>query len=208
MYIPNHNKEVNLAKLYSFMREYSFVTLVTSKNDLIQATHLPVLVTMEESLIKISGHLAKANHQWQTFSHSQEVLTIFQQPHAYISPTNYDKFPSVPTWNYVAVHAYGVVKILHTQEEKLALINNMIKYYEATFLDHFNSYPQEFIDKKLDSIVGFEIDVGRIESRYKLSQDRTVNEQETIIKTLTQTDDLLESSIARLMRENLTKTKH
>ncbi|MEW6732963.1 MAG: FMN-binding negative transcriptional regulator [Acidobacteriota bacterium] len=205
MYTPKHNREEDINKLYAFMQEHSFATLVSAKENIPKATHLPFIIDIDNGLIKILGHMAKANDQWRDFEYVKDVLVIFQEPHAYISPKHYEKYLSVPTWNYVAVHAYGTIRLFETSTEKLRLIERVIQYYEAEFANRLNSYPEKFIDEKLNAIVAFEVSVNRLESRYKLSQDRTTIEQENIIRELEQTNDKLKTDIAKLMKNNLPK---
>ena len=110
MYSPNHYKTEDRAFLLEFMRRYNFATLVTAKNEMPFATHLPFIIEETGENLILSSHLARANPQWKDFD-GAEVLVVFAEPHAYISPMWYAEKLSVPTWNYVAVHAYGKVKM-------------------------------------------------------------------------------------------------
>src|SRR4051794_37446922 len=113
MYIPKFFAETDEENLLAFMREFSFATLVTAENDFPTATHVPFIIEKREDKIVLSAHLAKANGHWKQFA-EKPILVIFQEPHAYISPALYVEKINVPTWNYVAVHAYGKVKIFET----------------------------------------------------------------------------------------------
>jgi len=106
MYIPNAFREDDQATLVAFMRAHSFATLVSVVDGTPFATHLPLVISEESGQILLVGHLAKANPHWRALTAS-DSLVIFQGPHAYISPSLYEKRESVPTWNYIAVHAYG-----------------------------------------------------------------------------------------------------
>jgi transcriptional regulator len=111
MYIPNANRVEDQAQLVAFMQAHSFATVVSTVQGELFATHLPLVISAEDGQIRIRGHLAKANPHWQEWATQGEVLVIFQGPHAYISPSHYEKWESVPTWNYIAVHAYGAVQL-------------------------------------------------------------------------------------------------
>src|SRR3954462_14835307 len=101
MYTPRHNLEEDTAKLYAFMKAHSFATLVTVKDARPRATHLPFMVEMVDERLTLYAHMAKANGQWTDFSDDVELLVIFQEPHAYVSPSHYESAHNVPTWNYV-----------------------------------------------------------------------------------------------------------
>src|SRR5262245_39529625 len=121
MYTPPHNRETDPAKILAFMREYPFATLVTTREGKLTATHLPVLVdniappepegsgvrSLQPQGIMVVAHIARGNTQWLDFG-SGDAMVIFQEPHAFISTRHYERALSVPTWNYVAVHAYGL----------------------------------------------------------------------------------------------------
>ena len=105
MYIPPYYQEQDEEKLISFMQAHNFANIISIKDGVPIATHLPFLIEKKENKLFLISHMAKANPQWQTFGQN-ELLIIFQGPHAYISPSHYEKQQNVPTWNYVAVHAY------------------------------------------------------------------------------------------------------
>ncbi len=206
MYTPKHNREDDRRKLYDFMKEYSFATLVTTRNGVPLATHLPFLVEMiDDSNIMLTAHMAKANDQWKDFAGSQESLVIFQEPHAYVSPRHYEKPLSVPTWNYVAVHAYGRAQILDSTEEKLRLLERMIRDLDENYFKQWASLPPSYKSDKLNGIVAFSINVTRLQGRFKLSQDRTETECLNIIEEFTTSGDALKSTIGELMRESREK---
>jgi transcriptional regulator len=203
MYTPAHNRETDQAQVVGFMQEYNFATLVTSKDDQLQATHLPFLVESEGQGVRLLAHMARANNQWHDFTISGEVMVIFQEPHAFISTRHYEKFLSVPTWNYIAVHAYGRVSVVGEYGHKLALVEKTVQQFEGN-LEHWRQLPPDFVQAKLDGIVAFEIEVTRLLARFKLSQDRTPAERERIVEALTGSPDGLQSKIGELMKRTLT----
>src|SRR5260370_40830619 len=116
MYIPKAFREDDIKTLHTFMREYSFATLVTQQEGMPFASHLPFLLDREQGPYgTLLAHMARANPQWRDFDGTQEALVIFQGPHAYISPSWYQASLSVPTWNYAVAHAYGQPRIIEDQ---------------------------------------------------------------------------------------------
>jgi transcriptional regulator len=125
MYIPKHYTEDDQNKLVEFIQANSFGALI-SANEKIRGTHLPFTISKINERIILTSHMARANPQWKEFDSSKELLVIFQGPHAYISPSFYEKEQNVPTWNYVAVHAYGNPRILISEEENIKVLESMI----------------------------------------------------------------------------------
>jgi len=183
MYIPKFNTFPNKNEVISFMRKYSFGTIITSKNNLPVATHLPFLVDERDEQVIISSHFAKANPQALDVAENSN-LVIFTEPHAYISPKNYPKQEEVPTWNYIAVHAYGKAHMLETEDENLDLLKRTINNYEPEYYQQWEKLPQQFKSKMIKGIVGFEIIVTDLQAKSKLSQNRSEIEKENIINLL------------------------
>lgn len=203
MYTPQHNLEENAAKLFRFIREHGFATLVTSVNDSLRATHLPFMAEKKDGDLRLFAHMARANPQWRDFSPEREALVIFQEPHAYVSPRHYDSAQSVPTWNYVAVHAYGHAKVLEESAEKLSLLEKLIGAHDEGYFERWRELPESYINTKLQGIVAFRVDVARLEARFKLSQDRTETERERIIAEFEGSGDTLLCELGGLMRESM-----
>ena len=199
MYTPPHNREDDRESIVAFMRAHSFATLVTAR-DGITATHLPFLV--RDGGRVLAAHMARANPQWRDLG-AGEALVIFQGPHAFVSPGHYERELSVPTWNYVAVHAYGAARILDG-EGSLALLAELNAAHDPEYAGRFASLPAEFVAAKLKGIVAFELEVARLEARFKLSQDRTPAERDRIVEALSNSADSSERELARLMAERST----
>lgn len=197
MYTPPQHRNDDLAELLAFMRRYSFATLVTSCGGLM-ATHLPISVAERGGGTWLSGHLSKANPQWRELPLG-EAMVIFAEPHGYVSPANYPEGMWVPTWNYVAVHAYGGPVLVEGREETLRVLGEAIAATEPGYADTLASYPGEWVDAKLKGIVAFEMEVTRIESRWKLSQERDAATRERIAFELS-TGDGANHELAALMR--------
>ena len=199
MYILSFNKFEDQQQAIAFMQRYSFAALVSVKDGLPVATHLPFLVEQKDDKIILKAHFAKANPQAKD-SIDQQVLVIFTEPHAYISPKNYEKVESVPTWNYLAVHAYGKCTLIEDDENKAALLEETIKNYEFDYLKQWDSLPADFRHKMMNGIVAFEIVVDDLQAKAKLSQNRTEIERENIIHQLDGAANTTERKIAEYMK--------
>jgi transcriptional regulator len=198
MYIPSFNKFENEQEAISFMQRYSFATIVTSVDDVPYATHLPFLVEQCDDKMILSSHFAKANPQAAQIL-NKSVLVIFTEPHAYISPSNYEKETNVPTWNYLAVHAYGKAVLLDDVEQKANLLAHTINIYEPAYAQQYEKLPDEYKQKMMKGIVAFEITVDDLQAKKKLSQNRSEQEQKNIINTLSKSQDTAQNEIAKYM---------
>jgi transcriptional regulator len=201
LYIPKHFEEKDRSKLVGFMKEFNFAAIVNSAKKRYWATHIPFLVSENGDEIILKAHMAKANPQWASFKNEEEVLVIFQEPHTYISPKLYENKVSVPTWNYIAVHAYGVPRILHSDEEKISLLEESFSEFESSYKLQWDNLPQDYKNDLLKGIVAFEIKVTDIEGKFKLSQNRTEGDRERIISKLEGDSDKTKSDIAKYMKK-------
>ncbi|MEH1967285.1 FMN-binding negative transcriptional regulator [Nostoc sp.] len=205
MYIPNAFREDDIEKLVAFMRANSFATLVSILNDVPVASHIPLVVTMQNNVVKLSGHLAKPNPQWQVFGVG-EALAVFTGPHAYISPSLYEKRESVPTWNYIAVHAYGVPQVItlgDSPELMDQMIEDMIDTYGSEYKSQWHSLSDNFREGMMNGIIGFEMTITRLEGKYKLSQNRSHSDQNNIADALLQSTEPTVHAIGAAMKQNL-----
>jgi transcriptional regulator len=203
MYIPQAFREDDIRTLHTFMQAYSFATLVTQQNGVPFATHLPfILDTVRGPHGTLLAHMARANPQWHDFNSAQEVLVIFQGPHAYISPSWYEVELSVPTWNYAAIHAYGPPRLIEDREELYKLLRTLIQTHESHFEKPWSfQLPDDYLQKMMRGIVGFEIEITRLEGKFKLSQNRTDAERENVITALQESSDTLSRDVAELMNK-------
>jgi len=203
MYIPSFNSFTDKEEIFAFIQRYSFATIVTDVNGIPEATHLPFLIKQENGKLFLISHFAKANPQ-STQIVDKISLVIFTEPHAYITPRLYEKEESVPTWNYIAVHAYGKATILENEEQKAELLQHTIEQYDTGYLEQYKNLPQDFKSKMMKGIVAFEIEVTDLQAKKKLSQNRSEIEKENIIHSLGQSADTNEKEIAAYMA----KLKH
>ena len=202
MYVPKYNQMEDRAPLLAYMRAYSFAALATSGPGGLTATHLPFVIEEEGGRITLLAHMAKANPQWRDFAAGAEALVIFMQPHAYVSPRLYDSRQNVPTWNYVAVHAYGRPVLIEERAAKIELQQKLIRQHDAGYLTQMAELPDSYLDAKLAAIVSFSLAATRIDARYKLSQDKNPAERERIARELEASGDSVAAETARLMREH------
>ncbi|MDO3625189.1 FMN-binding negative transcriptional regulator [Mucilaginibacter sp. BT774] len=198
MYIPSFNSFTDGQEIVAFMQRYSFATIITQMDGVPVATHLPFLVKEENDKLTLQAHFAKANPQWKEIE-GNTSLVIFTEPHAYISPNNYGKVENVPTWNYIAVHAYGKAHILDDIAQKTELLKHTINAFESAYLQQWESLPEQYRLKMMNGIVAFEIEVTDLQAKRKLSQNRSEQEQTNIINSLSQSPDANEREIAAYM---------
>jgi len=201
VYIPEHFRVRHHGDAVAFMRANPFAILISTVDDEPFATHVPVCIREEGEKVTLSGHVAKANPHWRHMEQKPHCLTIFHGPHSYISPTNYATLENVPTWNYGAVHAYGDARIFSTPGELLQLLHQLIPMFEPSYAEQWAGLSEAYRERMLSHIVGFEITVTRLEAKFKLSQNRTREEQQNVIASLSAVEDTAVSGTARLMRE-------
>lgn len=186
MYLPKSFEVTDPDKLAEVMCRFSFATLVTMADGGPFATHLPILHRPQPGTAGVLvGHVARANPQWQHFVNPSESLAIFSGPHAYVSPSWYATELAVPTWNYLAVHAYGVPRVVEDEAWLIELLDEMVQRYESNQPQPWpNQLPEDFRRNLLKSIVGFEMPISRIDGKFKLSQNRSAQDQANVLREL------------------------
>jgi transcriptional regulator len=202
MYSPPYNRVENRVELLEFMRASNFPVLVTGTGGTLLASHLPITVHDDGQRVKIDMHMAKTNPQWKEFF-DEDVLVIFSGPHAYVSPRWYAEKQRVPTWNYAAVHAYGVPRIISDTNKKRESQRRLIESLDPQWLPQHDALSEEYVAHMIDGIVNFEIPVTRLETRWKLSQNRGRREMELIAAALDKSSDATERALAALTRKHL-----
>lgn len=182
MYNPKAFQIDDLEVAIEFMRRYSFATIVTSEGDVPQASHVPFIVeTAPGSLPTLFAHFARANPQWESFDGNREALVMFTGPHGYVSPSLYEVHPAVPTWNYQAVHAYGIPQVIEDDDEARRHVLELVSQHEASRDAPWRpDFPEGFLDGLLGQIVAFRIEITRIEAKFKLSQNRGAADRESV----------------------------
>jgi len=202
VYAPSYNRLEDRAELVAFMRANNFPVLVTGTGGTLHASHLPVTVRDAQPIV-IDMHMARNNPQWKEFFDDQEVMVVFSGPHAYVSPRWYEEKERVPTWNYAAVHAYGLPKIISDRKEKHRNQRHLVEIMDPQWLPEFDRLSEKYVSMMLDGIVNFEITVTRIDSRWKLSQNRSRREMELIAAQLDKSADSVDNALAVLTRKHL-----
>lgn len=201
MYIPKFNAETRVEVLDALMRSHPLAALVTMGSGGLFATHLPVVLHREsETRAVLRGHLARANRQWQDLDAGVQALAIFTGPEHYITPAWYpEKKVSgkvVPTWNYVAVHAYGTLRVIEDAAWLLEHLNTLVDTHEAAFERPWSvaDAPADFVAAIAKGIVGVEMTVERLEGKWKVSQNQNEPTRASVAEGLATLDT--ESSLA------------
>lgn len=208
MYLPEHFRESESARLHEVMRRHSFATVVSKQYGELMASHLPLVIDAERGERgTLIGHMARANPQWRSFDSSAEALVIFHGPHAYISPSWYETELAVPTWNYVAVHAYGTPRLI-AGDGLLEVIQDTVERYESRFEEPWTieRLPEEFVARLAKAIVGFEIPISRMEGKFKLNQNRGYADHQGVIAALAAAGDEMSVAVAQLMQQRVAKS--
>jgi transcriptional regulator len=184
MYSPKFNQVADRDLLIEAMQAYSFAILFGPQatpewTAPLAATHLPLVVKDEGEHGLIEGHFAKANRHWQALA-GHETLVVFSGPHSYVSPTFYVDPLSVPTWNYIAIHAYGTLQLVEDEAGKEALLAGLIQANEPGYAERWKAMPDGFRRTMLAGIAGFRIPIARIEGKFKISQNRAPQERANV----------------------------
>jgi len=203
MYIPPPFSVADLTQLHAAIERYSFALVVSREERGLVASHLPLLLDRHAGPSgTLWGHFARANSQWRE-ADGQEVLVIFSGPHAYISPQWYQAVRVVPTWNYVAVHAYGKLKLVEDSQQAVELLQRMVRHYEAALSEPWRlaDQPADFIERLARQIVAFQIPIERLEGKWKLNQNHPPERRVKVVAALEAHGGAEELEIARLMRK-------
>jgi transcriptional regulator len=203
MYSPKHFEITDTAWCHALMRAQSFAVMITADDTgLPFATHLPFLVDDARGpLGTLRGHVARANPHWRYLAAGRPTLVVFSGAHAYVSPAWYASHPSVPTWNYVAVHASGTGVLVEDPARVKTLLVDLVRVYEGEgpAAWSFESLPADYVDGMQRGIVAFEIPIERLEGKAKLSQNRSAEDQARTRDALASADDPLARAVAALM---------
>ena len=202
MYVPTAFTVDDPAALHAVMTENPFATLVTANADEPFATHLPLRhFPAEDGPGTLVGHVARANPQWRQFQPDRDVLAIFHGPHAYVSPTWYETKLAVPTWNYVAVHAYGRVRRVEDAAEIRSQLRDLTAYFENSLPQPWApDLPDDYWDRMTQAIVLFEISLTRVEGKFKLSQNKSTTDIQGVIAALATSIRPMDREVAARMQ--------
>jgi transcriptional regulator len=208
MYLPKSFEETRTDVLHDLIRERSFGTLVVLTDHGLNVDHLPFLVDGAASPLGVlRGHVARANSVWRTKLPETDAVAIFQGPERYITPSWYatkqETGKVVPTWNYVVVHAHGSLRFVEDREWLRDHVTRLSEHHEAEREKPWkvSDAPEDFVSKLLESIVGVEITIGRLEGKWKLGQNRPERDRHGMIDGLLQENDDASVALANLMKE-------
>jgi transcriptional regulator len=201
MYVPPHFAVSDQAQLHDFIGRYSFGLLVSQVGGVPFASHLPLLLDRTAGPHgTLFGHMARANPHWRELA-NQPALAVFSGPHAYVSPTWYEAENVVPTWNYVAVHAYGRAEIVDDQAALLDIVQRSVAVYEAAMPRPWTfDGSSPYAGRQLGAIVGFRIEVERLEGKWKLNQNQPVERRRKVADILGGQSGDAPRAVAEMMR--------
>ncbi|MFC6298701.1 FMN-binding negative transcriptional regulator [Pseudomonas sp. CCM 7893] len=206
MYTPRAFALDDLPELQQLIQHTRLAQVVTFGEQGLQASHLPLLLNPDEGPNgTLYGHLAKANRQWQDLQNGSEALVIFAGAEAYISPSFYpakvEHGKVVPTWNYLAVHAYGQAEVFTDAERLLTLVSALTDRHESARDQPWkvSDAPTDYIDGMLKAIVGFALPIQRLEGKRKLSQNRSAADIAGVREGLAASSDLRDQTLARFI---------
>jgi transcriptional regulator len=191
MYNPPHFKEDRVPVLHEAIRRAGLATLVTSGPDGLVANHVPLLLDAEPAPYgALHGHLARGNPQWRN-APDGEALAIFLGPDAYVTPSWYPTKRAtgkvVPTWNYVAIHAYGKLSFFDDPDLLLALVTRLTRRHETARAAPWSvsDAPDDYVRGQLKGIIGFAMPITRLEGKWKMSQNRPAEDRAGVVDGLT-----------------------
>jgi transcriptional regulator len=199
MYTPNQYKNEDQEAIRTFLRENSFGILINQTHGKLCATHIPIELEVNADGKEIlQGHISKLNPQAEGFAENDQVLAVFSGPHAYISSSWYDH-ENVPTWNYIAVHVYGRIKIVD-ETATIESLTKLVDKYEATSecpvrVENLSAKTM----REARGIFGFEIEIDDIQATKKLSQNRDDHNYKNIISELEKTENPQAIAVAKEM---------
>lgn len=202
MYVPKYYKVSDLEEIKEFIQHNSFATIVSIRKGKPIAAHIPVLLKKIEDDYYLTGHLAYGNPLWKTFEEVQDILVIFNGPHAYISSSWYEH-ENVPTWNYQAVHVYGKASLIEGMDLEQDLTSLLEKY--ESFRENpvlWDKLSPELLQQEMKGIKGFKIKVEEVQAAYKLSQNRNASDYANIIKELYKEENPHADALAEAMKKN------
>ncbi|MDQ0636617.1 transcriptional regulator [Pedobacter sp. W3I1] len=204
MYKLPHFTANNQDEVLEFMHQNTFVTLIGFDGEFPVATQVPVKTLVEDGSIKLIGHIMTKTDHYKAFEQNPRVMAIFTGAHAYISASVYESPAAASTWNYKTVQAKGIIRLM-TPEETYQVIKELTDKYEdpETSPAAFNKMDEAYIQKHLKAITGFEVTVSHIDHVFKMSQNHSAKNKESIVANLEKSDDTLNHEVAKEMKKNL-----
>ncbi len=202
MFIPKLYKNENTNEIIEYVQKNNFGIIISlNAQNRIIATHIPFVIKTKNGKIILETHVAKSNEQWQSLAMQQEVLVIFQGEHSYISSSWYDHV-NVPTWNYIATHFYGKVRMLN-HDDTYTHLDELTEQHEKQEVHRISvkNLPPGYVEREMKGLVAFAIDVHEVQSAFKLSQNRNKKNADNIINELQKRGDDFSLAIAQAMKK-------
>ena len=197
MYIPSFNRIEDRELIVQFIKSHGFATIISHGENGMVASHLPVLWNQDgEEWGTLRSHMARANPQWRHFESRKEILCLFHGPHAYISPSWYVNQHTVPTWNYAVVHVYGVPNLVKETVLRKIVYDTTDKYESGRPQPWRIPLTEEELNNQLKAIVGFSIQISRVEAKFKLGQNRSLEDQDSMLRALQSSADWASRELA------------
>ncbi|WP_277961428.1 FMN-binding negative transcriptional regulator [Pseudomonas sp. RIT-To-2] len=208
MYLPTAFHDTDIERLQQQMAETRLAIVVTHGEQGLLASHVPLLLDRDEGEFgTLRGHLARANPQWRDLANGSEAMVIFSGADAYVSPGFYpskaEHGKAVPTWNFLAVHAYGHAEVFSEPERLHALVSRLTNQHEAGQAAPWQveDAPADYLHGMLRAIVGFGVPIRRLEGKRKLSQNRSPEDIAGVQRGLAASSDPLDNAVAQLMTQ-------
>ncbi len=201
MFLPKQFEITDQKTIYSLIQDFSFASLISVNTNGIQASHLPLVLSHDKKFL--IGHMAIANVQWKDLT-GKEMLAIFQGPHHYISPSWYETKDAVPTWNYLAVHVYGKFSLMENETFLTESLSSLVDKFESMESEYLldNANP-EYLANLRNGIIGFQIEIQKMEAKAKLSQNHSKERQISVIQNLKKQKTENAEAIATWMQKNI-----
>jgi transcriptional regulator len=203
MYKLPYFTEKNPEKVFDFMKKNSFAIISGVYNNFPVATHVPLEIKKIDDQIFLTGHIMKETDHYKAFLENKNVLIIFSGPHCYISASWYVQKNVASTWNYMDVHAKGKLKFTDEEGTKKIIENITDQYEKSDSAAAFNKLSKDYVERLSKAIAGFTIEVERIESTFKLSQNHDEETKKQIIENLRKLSDGYSYQIADEMEKLL-----
>ena len=206
MYLPKYFAQKDSAKVRKLIEQNSFATVLSfPQTEPVYVNHLPIIFSScageEEILI---GHMAKQNPQWRHFQENPKSTLIFHGAHTYITPTWYTSGNDVPTWNYAVAHLHGKMELIEPYEQQIAILKQLAYVFEKSNPNPWTfELPPDLADENVlvSSIVSFKFYMEKIDTKFKLSQNRSAEDRQAVIAGLLERKDEMSHLVRELMLE-------
>ncbi len=206
MYLRPVFQQADASEIAALIRANPFAQLVSAGPRGLEASHLPLSYHAQAEGFALSGHFAAGNPQCGVIGGGAEVLAIFAGPHAYISPSWYEVSPAVPTWDFAAVHVYGRLTPLADADAIVADLQRMAAHDPAGF--DVAAMAPDYRARMLAGIRAFRLTPVRVETQWKMSQNRSPADRRRVVTALREQDDSVAKQVAAMIEQTLPPAQH